>query len=130
MDNTRSAPRININLKLISRVDEEIKQGFSLAKGNAFEVDAVDISMLGMGLVSKYFLPKGLRVELEIDGKLFNLDNPMKIKGEIRYCRYVKPSTYRCGVKFINIPDECKEKITQFITNYERRKEPRLKLSE
>lgn len=130
MDNTRSAPRLNINLKLISRIDEEIEQRFSLSRGNTFEVDTVDISALGIGILSKYFLPKGLRIEVDIDGQAFGLDGLMKIKGEVRFCQYIKASVYRCGVKFINISDEYREKIADFISNYERRKEPRLKLSD
>jgi c-di-GMP-binding flagellar brake protein YcgR len=127
---TRCAPRICINLKIISRIDEETGQKFSLAKGNVFEVQIVDISILGIGIISKYFLPKGLHIGLEIDGKCFDLENPFRIKGEVRYCSYVKAIGYRCGVKFINISSQYMDKIKNFIATYERRQEPRVTLSE
>lgn len=127
---TRSAPRVSINLGVISRIDDKNGQKFSLSKGNIFEVKVVDISVSGVGIVSKYFLPKGLSIELEIDGKPFGLDEAMKIKGEIRYCNYIKACGYRCGVKFINILGNYAAKIAELIATYERRKEPRLKLPE
>lgn len=127
---TRRAPRVNISLKVTSSINKELGQKFSLSADKAFEVDAVDISSLGMGIVAKFFLPQKLVINLEIDGKPFRLDKPMHLKGEVRYCRYIEASTYRCGVKFIDIPKEYQEKISKFIKKYERRKERRIKLSE
>ena len=127
---TRKQPRTRISLKVTSKIDEESGQKFSLAGSKTFEADTIDISILGMAILTKYYLPKGLRIELEIDGKPFGLKKSMKIKGEIRYCIYFSASLYRCGVKFINILSEYKNKIAKFIDIYERRKAPRVKLSD
>jgi hypothetical protein len=127
---TRYAPRVRLDLKVLSRVSDEDGQKFLLSKGNTFEIEIADISTLGVGIISRFFLPKGLRIELEIDGKPFGLDNSMKIKGEVRYCNYIKSSRYRCGIKFIDISSQYLNKIKDFIATYEKREEPRLKLSE
>ncbi|MCM8789405.1 MAG: PilZ domain-containing protein [Candidatus Omnitrophica bacterium] len=127
---SRKAPRINIEIKIISKISEEYKQKFSLISGESFEVKAFDISILGIGIISKYFLPQGLILELEIPGEPFGLSGAMYIKGEIRYCIYIKGLGYKCGIKFLEITKEHTRAIGQFISTYERRKEPRLKLSD
>lgn len=127
---TRRRPRAIIALKVTLKIDQASKQNFSLAESRDLEVDAVDIGLLGMGVFSKYYLPKGLRLELEIGGEPFGLEKLMKVKGEIRYCIYLRASTYRCGIKFINLLSEYKDKIRKFIDAYERRKAPRVKLSD
>lgn len=127
---TRLTPRVQLELKIIVQIDEETQQKFHLAKGNTFGVDILDISIGGIGVFSKYFLPKGLLLEVQIEGKPFGLDEPMKIKSRVCYCNYIKSSRYRCGIMFIDIPDDYKNNIAVFIRTYERRKEPRVKLSE
>jgi len=127
---SRRASRIGIELKIISKVNKEHKQKFSLISGEHFEVKALDISILGVGVLAKYFLPPGLILELEIAGQPFGLEEIIAVKGEIRYCVYMKGCGYKCGVKFLDLKNSYKEAIAQFIATYERRKEPRLKLSE
>lgn len=127
---TRRALRININLKIKSNIPEEYRQKFALTIGSSFEVDAVDISVLGVGIFSKYFLPKGLILELEISGDSLEMKENMIVKAEVRHCAFLKGKGYRCGVQFLNLPSHYKKAIADFITTYERRKEPRLKLSE
>lgn len=127
---TRRAPRTNVQLKVIFQLPKEREQKFSLSKGNTFEVNIVDISVGGMGVFSKYFLPKGLIIETQIEGKPFDLNEPMKIRGEIRFCSYAKSLGYRCGVMFLDISNEYKKIIADFIATYERRKEPRYNLPE
>ena len=126
---TRQAPRADISLNVVAEIDEDSRQRFAIAAGRRFAVSAVDISALGMGILSKYFLPKGLILEFEIEGIPFGLRENMKIKGEIRYSRYIKSSTYRCGVKFLNLSDKYQNAIAGFVSTYERRKSPRVELS-
>lgn len=127
---TRITGRVGINLKIASSLDAEAGQKFSLAKGNIFEVEGIDISLGGLGVNSNYFLPKGLRIILEIKGELFGLKAPLKIKGEVCYCKFIKGSQYRCGIKFVDLPQEYKDKISNFVATFERRSEPRLKLAD
>jgi len=88
---------------------------FSLSIGNIFEVNLISISILGVSMYSKYYLPKGLQVALEIDGKPFGLEGTMNLKGEIRYCKQVSYSKYNCGVKFLNISNKYKKRIADFV---------------
>ena len=123
---TRLSSRINVVLKVISEIDKRLEQNIKLVGGNRFEVSAFDISRNGIGFtIKKYFLPKGLLINLSIDGAPFGLEKPIKIKGEIRYCKCVKYEMYKCGVKFLDMPKRYKKVITQFISNYNRRKKAR-----
>ena len=81
-------------------------------------------------MVSKYFLPRGLIIELDIDGKPFGLDRNIKTKGEVRYCRIMKSFENRCGVKFLGLPEADRKSIAEFVATFERREFPRVKLAE
>lgn len=127
---TRSSLRIDIKLKVVCRIHENFRQKFGLTCGDVFKLIAVDISESGIGVISEYFLPKGLILELEIEGIPFSIEKSMKIKGEIRYCIYKKNSGYRCGISFLDILDEYRNSIAKLVATYEQRKFPRVKLSE
>lgn len=127
---TRLAQRVKLSLEAVLKIAEEPKQKFALSQGNCFVVNILDISKMGIGLLSKYFMPKGLIVELQLNGDPFGLKETVKVDAEIRWCNYIKPSEYRCGVKFLNILAKYENAIAQFVSANERRKEPRLKLSE
>jgi len=127
---TRAASRIDLKLKVICKIHENFCRKFGLARGDVFELTTVDISESGIGVISEYFLPTGLILELEIEGVPFGAEKIMKIKGEIRYCIYKKNAGYRCGIKFLNILDEYQKNIAKLVSAYEQRKFPRLKLSE
>lgn len=127
---TRSSSRVGVKLKVVCRIHENFRQKFGLTCGDVFELIAVDISEVGIGVISKYFLPKGLILELEIGGISFGIEKIMKIKGEIRYCIYKKNSGYKCGIKFLDILDEYRNNIAKLVSTYERREFPRVKISE
>lgn len=127
---TRGAKRVDVNLKIASRVDNQGEHKFTISQGDTFEVEVVDISVSGIGIFSKYFLPKGLVLDIEIDGKIFGGSEIMKMKGELRYCRSVKLSKYRCGIKFVDPPQEYVKLLADFISKNERRQEPRIKIGE
>jgi len=126
---TRIAPRIEVDLVIVSQIDRKFEQNFSLAEGDRFRVQVVDVSIGGTGIISKYFLPTGLRIILAFPGKVFELGNIVKIKGEIRYCKFIKRPEYRCGVKFIDFPLSCKKEIAKFVAKHEKREEPRIVLA-
>ena len=127
---TRLAPRLNIDLKIISKLDDEYQQKFSLASGNKFEVRTLDISELGVGILSKYFIPKGVVLDLDIEGKPLGLDRDISTKGEVRYCKFVRNLGYKCGIKFLNISQPDRKAIAYFISTYERRRASRVKLAD
>lgn len=114
---TRLSLRVNAKLKIISKISEGADQRVKFAKSDSFEAETCDINTLGVSLViKKYLLPKGLKIDLSIDGTPFGLKKEMKVKGEIRYCKNLKVGAYKCGVKFINLPKEYKDAITRFTT--------------
>ena len=125
---TRSDKRDKISLKVNCQICEESGQSLKLACGNKFETNAVDISRSGIGLISKYLLPKGAILELEIDGKLFDLNEAMKIKSEIVHYKFIKDIGYQCGLRFIEISDTYQKAIEKFIAKNERRQSQRLDL--
>jgi c-di-GMP-binding flagellar brake protein YcgR len=128
---TRLRPRINISLKVVSEIDRDLEQGIVLVSGDRFEAKAFDISEGGIGIFVKYFFPKGLIIQLELERRPFGLKSPMKLNGEICYCNYNRKSrTYKCGVEFLNITKQGKKAIARFISTYEKRKQSRIKLPE
>jgi len=127
---TRLKQRVRLNIEIIVRIPEGGKQKFTLAEGDSFKAGVLDISVLGIAIFSKYFLPRGLMLELEMPGAIFTINEDIKIRGEVRYSIYVRPSVYRCGIKFLDIPEKYTEAIARFVSLNERRKEPRLRLSD
>jgi len=124
---TRRESRIDIELKITAKVSEGPRQKFSLVDGKSFEIEVVNISKSGASLLTKYFFPRGLIIEMQIEGAFFGLKEMMKIKGEICYCRYAKSSRYRCGIKFLDIAQKYQKAIAKFNSVRERRKDSRLK---
>jgi len=126
---TRFGPRVKVDINIVSEIDKTLREQISFVRGNRFEGHAYDISIVGIGLTSKYFLPKGLIIQTEIDGAAFGLDKPMKLKGKVRHCEYVKKESYKCGIKFLNLSTEHKKAIAKLVSTYEKRKNMRLGLS-
>ena len=128
---TRSTPRVAVELKVICHIDESQDASFKLSEGNQFEAQALDISEGGVKLLSKYLIPRGIILDLDIDGKVFGLDRNIKTKGEVRFCESVKGlwKSNRIGVKFLDISDVDREALAKFVAAYERRQFPRVKLT-
>jgi c-di-GMP-binding flagellar brake protein YcgR len=127
---TRLATRTNIDLKIICKIEPKYQQKFGLACGDSFEAKALDISVLGVGLLCKYFLPKGLVLEVDIDFAPFGQNEIIKIRGEIRHAQYLKNLGYRIGIKFLDISYINKKSIDKYVFSRERRKEPRIRLAD
>lgn len=125
---TRSAPRIPVRLEVLVNIDNKPDQSIKLAAGTQFDATVFDISSKGMGIFIKYFLPRETAIELVLAGAPFGLKDDMKIKSEVKYCNCVATHTYRCGVEFLDLPEEYKNTINSFITKYDRRQGPRLSL--
>ncbi|MFH0764414.1 MAG: PilZ domain-containing protein [Candidatus Omnitrophota bacterium] len=128
MKNTRLAPRVKIDMEIPSEIEKVEGQGGALASENRFKARAFDISRKGIGVIVDFLLPRGLIIKLNIKGEPFGLDKDMELKGEITHCHYVKVRQYICGIKFLDMPDEYKKTISNFIDAYEKRQFPRLDL--
>ncbi len=122
--------RIPVDLEVAWKIDKKIGQPYQLEIKNVCRTKAFDISCGGMGIISKYFLPYGLRISIAFSAKILGLNKFFRLKGEVRYCNYIKPSNYKCGVKFINPPLLYSKKFSEFKSIFEKRKEPRVTLSD
>ncbi len=127
---TRFTHRVNLSLKIFLEIEDDAEQQIALVGGNKLEVEVFDISISGIGLGVKHFIPKGLIVSMEIDGTPFDLDKAMRVKGEICYCNYVQASLYKCGIRFVDMPEQYVTAIADFVSKYERRGYPRVDLAE
>jgi c-di-GMP-binding flagellar brake protein YcgR len=122
---TRACPRVTIALKVVSRIEEGKEQSIKLATGNRFEAASYDISTVGIGIVTRDLLPKGLVMQLEIEGAPFGLKGPIAVKGEVRYCNYVKSRKYKCGVKFLSMSEKHKKAIAKFVSAHSEQEKTR-----
>lgn len=105
------------------KVDPAMKEHFGIEKKD-INVQVIDISSGGAGLLSKYFIPKGVIVGLsfQISGKM------VEAKGEIRSAVSGGTGLTRLGVKFIEIGKGEIQLIEETLKEYERRKQSRLTL--
>jgi len=115
---TRERPRIDAKLKVDLNIDESFKDQITLVGGNNMETETCDINLGGLCLILKYFLPRGLIVNLSIDGTPFGLDRKIDVKAEIRHSKYVKVHTYKTGVRFLDLSEEDRKYIDDFISKY------------
>ncbi len=122
--------RIPIDLKVAWKVDKKLGQPYQLGIKSACRDKAFDISSGGMGIISKHFLPTGLRIEIAFSGTTLGLKSFLRLKGEVRYCSCIKQSNFRCGIKFIDPPASYSAKFNEFKSVYEKRKDPRITLAE
>jgi c-di-GMP-binding flagellar brake protein YcgR len=127
---TRKSPRSKIDLKVQCEIPEGDKQTFSLVSDNGCEMIATDIGGSGMGLVSEYFFPRGLIIQLKIEGKEFGLKENMVIKAKVCHSRHQGIQSYVCGVEFIDLSPQYKQAIAEFMAQHERRKFPRIQLAD
>lgn len=118
---TRLNPRVNIFIKITSKIDRSLDQHIYLSAGDSLRAFTCDISKAGLSfIVKRYYLPKGLFIEIYFDNPFFGRTKSIKIKGEICYCNYIKHRAYKCGVKFLEMSTKHKKLITQFIANHHR----------
>lgn len=121
---TRKAKRFSVSFKVKIKVDSSSTERFNIRK-EEIEAEALDISILGLGLLSKNFIPKGVIIDLkfEINRKV------LELRGEIKSAVSGGRGLTRLGVQFLDVDKTQSEIIESFIKNNERRSEPRLELS-
>jgi len=121
---TRRAKRLKASFKVKLKVDTSLTQHLHFQK-DSIDVVTLDISTLGAGLLSKYFIPKGVIVDLKL-----NIDNKtVQTKGEIMSAVSGGKGLTRLGIKFIDLDKNQLKIIENFIKKNERRSQPRLELS-
>jgi c-di-GMP-binding flagellar brake protein YcgR len=126
---TRLAPRIPVNFNVVASIDRKTSQAFSLFEGNRFRINVVDLSTGGAGAASRYFLPTGLWVILAFPGKVFGSGKFTRVSAQVRYCKYIKHSSYKCGLKFAGLNPRQKAGLEKLLANLEKRSEPRFTIA-
>jgi c-di-GMP-binding flagellar brake protein YcgR len=126
---TRLGARVNIALAVSSKIDKSAEQNITLAKGNRFTATTCDISTVGIGMRTNFFLPKGLVINMDLEGAPFGLREAIKVKGEVRYCNYVKARNYKCGIKFVNLSSRYRQAIAKFVSLHQAKKKSHQKPS-
>ena len=113
----RIAKRADIKKRVFVEIDTDREQPFYLRDGNLFAADSADISSYGIAIQSRYFLPKGLVVDLKVHGTDFDLSEVISLEGEVRYCNYKHDDGYRCGLKLTNTRQRYLETFGRFAEN-------------
>ena len=127
---TRNTLRIPVDLEIFWKAEKKKDQVFSLSTKDMHKDKATDISGGGMGIIIKYFLPRGFRIKIALAGGIFGLTRFIRFKGVVCYCNYINHGNYKCGIKFIDPPAIHTLKFNEFKSSYEKRQTPRVTLSE
>ncbi len=90
--------------KLIDVVVED-KLSFML-----FRATIADISATGMRVISDQYLPKGTRYTFSFKRAPFFV-----LRGEVRWVRPHERETFQCGVHFVDLSDEERRKLLEFV---------------
>ena len=111
----RVFPRSRLDQKIFVEVDKDPNQSYHTRDGNLFDTDSADISESGVSLKSRYYLPKGLRLDVKMQGADFGLSEIINLDGEIRYCKQEGTHEYRCGLKFLDPSQRYEEVFGNFV---------------
>lgn len=122
---TRGGVRIKLDSSATLKVNGTMKEQIHLLHEEQKAVIA-DVSVLGLGVISPIFFPKGAILKIQMDGAAFNIDKPINIRGEVRYCKPERGKKYKLGIKFVEIEDKVVEKIKEYVIKNERREVPRV----
>jgi c-di-GMP-binding flagellar brake protein YcgR len=108
-DDANAAVRLR---KLIDVVVED-KLSFML-----FRATIADISATGMRVLSDQYLPKGTRYTFTFKRAPFFV-----LRGEVQWVRPQERETFQCGVHFVDLSEEERRKVHEFV-EIERRRVP------
>lgn len=122
---TRGGVRIKLDSSATLKVNGTMKEQIHLLQEEQKAVIA-DVSVLGLGVISPIFFPKGAILKIQMDGAAFNIDKPINIRGEVRYCKPERGKKYKLGIKFVEIEDKVVDKIKEYVIKNERREVPRV----
>ena len=93
--------RSTLDKKIFVEIDNDPNQSYHTRDGDLLDANSADISEGGISLKSRYYLPKGLRVDVKMQGVGFGFSEIINLDGEIRYCEQEASHEYRCGLKFL-----------------------------
>jgi len=111
---SRGGARVGISATAMVEVDKAMKEQVRILR-EPQKVVIADVSDVGLGIISPVFLPKGAILEIRIESALFDLDKPITIKGEVRYCKPAKENSYKVGIKFIEVESGILSRIKEHV---------------
>ncbi|MFH0772151.1 MAG: PilZ domain-containing protein [Candidatus Omnitrophota bacterium] len=111
---SRQGQRVGIEAKAMVQIDEAMRDTVSILR-QPQEIKINDISVVGIGALCPIFLPKGAILDISMSSSELNIDNSVKIKGEVRYCRPAKEDQDKLGIKFVGIDSHILERIREFV---------------
>ncbi len=81
-----------------------------------FRSAIADVSEMGMRIISDQYLPKGTKY-------IFTMKSPpnLSLRGEVRWIRDFERETYQVGVLFIDVSEEDRKRLANFL-DIERRR--------
>ena len=129
---TRQGQRIQVKGTVRIQIDPSMGEAVHLDK-EAVEVSLVDLSVHGVGLLSKTFLPKGTVVDLEFPGSALSVPNTARPPEVLRITAkvvYARPEGELCqmGLMITEMDDETRRFIRDFTFSRELRRTPRTSL--
>ena len=113
----RAGIRVRIDATIMVEIDTCMKDKVRIIREPQKAV-IVDMSVVGLGVISQIFLPKGAILVIQLDATLFNLDKPARVIGEVRYCRPSKSKNYRVGVKFLDVEKNLLARIKDYVEQH------------
>ena len=129
---TRKSQRLQISGTVWIQINPSMQDAVQLEK-EAVEVEMVDISVHGVGLLSKTFLPKGTLVDLEFPGSALTVPkaaSPPEIIRITAKVMYTRPQGDLCrmGLMITEMDDETRRVVRDFAFSRELRRTPRTPL--
>ncbi len=129
---TRQGQRLQIKGTVRIKINTSMGDAVQLEK-EAVEVELVDLSVHGVGLLSKTFLPKGTVVDLEFSGLALSVPKAasppdiLRITAKVVYAR-PQEDLCRMGLSITEMNDESRRIIRDFAFSRELRRTPRTPL--
>ena len=116
---SRRVPRVKVFIKVNVQIDASMKGHFDISKKD-IEAHMLDVSILGIGILSKYFIPKGAILDLTFSLPLKSenqeqKEQPFAVQGCVRSAIPWGKGFTRVGVEFSQIDDVHREVLGRFI---------------
>jgi hypothetical protein len=112
--------RLHCNLNVWYKVEDspDFQHQFC---DSEIEAVAVNISAGGIGLISDYSIPKFAILSItfillrktNVPGEVAR-EKPVRLKGEVRYSLTAEDNKFHIGIRFMEVPDECKQDIEEW----------------
>lgn len=111
--NQREGGERRAGVRLRKNIDVSVEDRLS---SMLFRAAIADISESGMRLIADRYLPKGTKYT-------FSMKNPpnLSLRGEVRWIRDFSRDTYQVGIMFIDVDEEDRKRLANFL-DVERRR--------